>query len=426
MEAEESPSNQSGIGIYVHFPWCLKKCPYCDFLSIAVPEVAPGVTANAAQARAQLPHRAYADAVLCELERRTARLPHPLPPATSVFFGGGTPSLWEPEELGRVLAAIRGTFDVPHDLEVTVECNPTSVDDRHFERLLRAGVNRVSIGVQAVDQERLSFLGRLHDPAGGLEALRTARRAGVPRVSGDLIFGVYKQAPADAVRDVQQALDTGVDHLSAYALTIEDNTRFGALHRTGHLPLLEEELVAQSFEAVAHALEAAGFEHYEVSNYARPGERSRHNVGYWRGRDYLGLGTGAVGTVAFASQHQPSEHQSRGRLRYKNLLSAERYLAAFSPEKDGASDPFVEPLTEREELDAETSLREGLMLGLRIREGIDTAELERQTGAAFWTAARERSVTRLAERGLLHRDGARLAIPHAHWLLADGIVRDLL
>src|SRR6478736_9841791 len=189
-----APDSAIDLGVYVHFPWCLKKCPYCDFLSVAVPEAAPGVTANAAQARAQLPHRPYADAVLCELDRRVARLPHPLPAATSVFFGGGTPSLWEPEELGRVLAAIRGTFDVPHDLEVTVECNPTSVDERHFERLLHAGVNRVSIGVQAVDQERLSFLGRLHDPAGGLEALRTARRAGVPRVSGDLIFGVYKQA----------------------------------------------------------------------------------------------------------------------------------------------------------------------------------------------------------------------------------------
>jgi putative oxygen-independent coproporphyrinogen III oxidase len=416
MEAEESPSTQSGIGIYVHFPWCLKKCPYCDFLSIAVPEAAPGVTANAAQARAQLPHRAYADAVLRELERRVARLPRPLPPATSVFFGGGTPSLWEPEELGRVLAAIGRTLDVPSDLEVTVECNPTSVNEKHFDRLLRAGVNRVSIGVQAVDQERLSFLGRLHDPAGGLEALRTARRAGVPRVSGDLIFGVYKQSPTDAVRDVQQVLDTGVDHLSAYALTIEENTRFGALHRTGHLPLLEEELVAQSFEAVENTLATAGFEHYEVSNYARPGERSRHNVGYWRGRDYLGLGTGAVGTVTLAS----------GRLRYKNLLAAERYLAAFSPEKDGTFDPFSEQLTEREALDGETSLREGLMLGLRIREGIDTAELERQTGAAFWTAARERSASRLVGRGLLHRDGARLAIPHAHWLLADGIVRELL
>lgn len=416
MEAPESPFNHSGMGIYVHFPWCLKKCPYCDFLSIAVPETSPGVPANAVQARATLPHSRYADAVLAELSRRVAALPHPLPQVDSVFFGGGTPSLWDPPELGRVLAAIKRTFPVTDDVEVTVECNPTSVDDAHFSSLLAVGVNRVSIGVQAVDQERLAFLGRLHGPVGGLAALRSARQAGFPRVSGDLIFGVFKQSPSDAVRDVQAVLETGVHHLSAYALTIEENTRFGALHRTGHLPLLEEELVAQSFEAVEQALEQAGFTHYEVSNYAKPGERSRHNVGYWRGLDYLGLGTGAVGTVTLP----------RGRLRYKNLLSAERYLAAYAG--DGASDfdPFAEQLTELEPIDAEAALREGVMLGLRLLEGIDTSALSARTGALFWTGERERSVARLCQRGLLERDGARLSIPQAHWLLADGIVRELI
>jgi len=416
MEAQETEPPQQSFGVYVHFPWCLKKCPYCDFLSIAVPETTPGVTPNAAQARARLPHATYADAVLEELGRRTRRLPHPLPQVDTVFFGGGTPSLWEPSELGRVLAGLRSVFSLTSDLEVTVECNPTSVDERHFERLLAAGVNRVSIGVQAVEQERLSFLGRLHDPEGGLAALRTARRAGVPRVSGDLIFGVYRQAPQDAVRDVRQVVETGVDHLSAYALTIEENTRFGALHRTGHLPLLEDELVAQSFEAVASALADAGFEHYEVSNYARPGERSRHNVGYWRGRDYLGLGTGAVGTVTLPG----------GRLRYKNLLSPERYLAAYRAGSEDTFDPFAAHLTEREALDGETSLKEAVMLGLRMREGIAPGELEAATGAAFWTRDRSRAVERLTGNGLLERRGTRLAIPDAHWLLADGIVRDLL
>lgn len=416
MEAQETQPAPKTIGVYVHFPWCLKKCPYCDFLSIAVPEASPGVPSNAVQARAALPHTAYADAVLEELERRVHALPGPLPEVASVFFGGGTPSLWDPADLGRVLSGIRRAFTTTADLEVTVECNPTSVDVPHFERLLEVGVGRVSIGVQALDQERLSFLGRLHDPLGALEALRQARQAGVPRVSGDLIFGVYRQAPADAVRDVARVIETGVDHLSAYALTIEDNTRFGALHRTGHLPLLEDELVAQSFEAVARTLGQAGFEHYEVSNYARAGERSRHNLAYWRGRDYLGLGTGAVGTMTLPE----------GRVRYKNLLSPERYLAAYRPSVGAGSDPFSEHLTERESLDGETSLREGIMLGLRILEGIDTDELMRATGAEFWTHARTRAASRLEARGLLQRTGPRLAIPEAHWLLADGIVRELL
>jgi len=416
MEVLESPSNHNGMGVYVHFPWCLKKCPYCDFLSIAVPEESPGVPPSAARARATLPHARYADAVIGELARRVGALPQPLPRVTSVFFGGGTPSLWDPHELGRVLAAIRQTLPTSSDLEVTVECNPTSVDEDHFERLLRSGVNRVSIGVQALDQQRLAFLGRLHDPAGALVALRAARSAGMPRVSGDLIFGVFKQNPSDAVRDVLQVVEAGVDHLSAYALTIEENTRFGALHRTGHLPLLEEELVAQSFEVVEQTLEGAGFEHYEVSNYAKPGERSRHNVGYWRGRDYLGLGTGAVGTVSLP----------RGRLRYKNLLVAERYLAAYGADPSRTFDPFAQQLTEVESIDGETALREGLMLGLRLLDGIDTGELSARTGANFWTEERERSARRLCARGLLDRDGARLAIPKAHFLLADGIVRELI
>lgn len=415
MKAQETPPAPQNLGVYVHFPWCLKKCPYCDFLSIAVPEKAPGLTPSAAEARPTLPHAAYADAVLEELRRRVDAAPS-LPPVTSVFFGGGTPSLWDPAELGRVLAGIRRMLPVTSDLEVTVECNPTSVDVAHFEALLAVGVDRVSIGVQAVDQERLAFLGRLHDAEGGLEALRQARRAGVPRVSGDLIFGVYRQAPDAAVRDVLRVVETGVDHLSAYALTIEDNTRFGALHRTGHLPLLDDELIAQSFEAVAANLAAAGFEHYEVSNYARPGERSRHNVGYWRGQDYLGLGTGAVGTLTLPA----------GRIRYKNLLSAERYLAAYDAAAAAPPDPFTEHLVEREFLDAETSLREAVMLGLRMREGIDTKELTRRLGTPFWTPERTRVAARLETRGLLQRRGARLAIPETHWLLADGIVRDLL
>ena len=295
----------TGLGIYVHFPWCLKKCPYCDFLSVAVPSKVPGQPVSTAEARAQLPHAAYADAVIQELEIRTAQAwpDGNVPQVRSVFFGGGTPSLWHPRELGRVLKSIQGLFSSPKsdNWEVTVECNPTSIDAAHLEALLEQGVNRVSIGVQALDNARLEFLGRLHDGAGGLAAVRTAIDVGVPRVSADLIFGVYKQTPEKALADVEAIAATGVGHISAYSLTIEPGTRFGALDARGKLPLLDDALVAESFEQVSQFLQASGFEHYEISNYARPGLRSVHNVGYWTGRDYLGVGTGAYGTVQLNS-----------------------------------------------------------------------------------------------------------------------------
>lgn len=411
------------IGLYVHFPWCLEKCPYCDFLSIAVPRDSREKPASPAAARRWIPHRAYADAVLRELRMRLRTLPA-VPPLRSIFFGGGTPSLWEPEEIGRIVAKARAAFAQSDHVEVTVECNPTSVDARHFERLLNAGVNRVSIGVQAIDDQRLAFLGRLHDERGGLAALHAAQQAGVPRISADLIFGVHRQAPAAAVRDAERVADTGVEHVSAYALTIEPGTRFGALHRTGRLPLLEDDLVAQSFEAVSDALTKAGLRHYEVSNFARPGAESRHNVGYWSGRDYLGLGTGAYGTVGL---------KDGSRVRYKNLLSPERYMEAFGTDgaedglpEDLAFDPYSDRLSDREVIDAATSVSEAIMLGLRMAEGIEPAGIEQRFQVPFWTPERRRASEPLLRSGRLQQEEERLRIPPEHWLFADGIVRELM
>ena len=391
------------FGVYVHFPWCLNKCPYCDFLSIAAEP-------------ARIPHRDYADAVLAELARRAPELTGR--PLASIFFGGGTPSLWESGELGRVLAAVLHAFSADaNSVEITVECNPSSFDADRARSLIDAGVNRVSIGVQGLDAERLRFLGRLHDVDGGLRAVRDAIDAGVPRVSADLIFGVAGQSAQAAADEAARVAELGPSHVSAYALTIEPGTQFGALARKGKLPLLGDDLVADSFVAVEAALERAGFVHYEISNYARDGHVARHNVGYWRGSDYLGLGTGAWGTLTTNGR----------RVRYRNTPSPERYLAGRDHWATAdLENPSAELVSEVEPIEPEMAFRERLMLGLRLEAGLDVVSAAEELSVPGWTVARERAARRLEELGRLKRDGPRLWIPKAAWLFADGTIAELM
>lgn len=404
------------IGVYVHFPWCLKKCPYCDFVSFAEQ---PG----------QIEHERYADAVIAEFRRRAEALTDRT--LTTIFFGGGTPSLWAPSAMGRVVAAIVGAAtNVVEDLEITAECNPTSLDEDKARALLDVGINRLSVGVQGTDRERLEFLGRLHDPAGGLAAVAAALRAGVPRVSADLIYGVAlpeagaggrylaggpvrEQSPTEAAAEARRVAETGVTHVSAYSLTIEAGTRFGELSRRGKLPVANDDVVADSFFAIEEALGASGLEHYEISNYARPGEEARHNLGYWRGHDYLGLGCAAYGTLSGSASRQPASWA----LRYRNLTDPSRYIrAALAGVNDVESEEALSP---------ETRLRERIMLGLRLRAGFDRKEAASDLGEQVWTDAHHDAAKRLVARGKLEMQGDRLRIPKSAWVLADGIAAEL-
>jgi putative oxygen-independent coproporphyrinogen III oxidase len=390
------------VGVYVHFPWCIKKCPYCDFLSVPT-------------ARQDIPQERYTDAVVREVEARHAELgPHSL---RTVFFGGGTPSLWQPAQLGRVLAAIQAAFDPgPVGPEVTVECNPGSLSLDSARALRDVGVNRLSIGVQALDEERLRFLGRWHSTSQALAAVQAAIASGMPRVSADLIYGVAGQTPEAAAGEVRQLAELGLNHLSAYALTIEAQTAFGALAKKGRLPQAPDSSVADSFIAVDEALAGLGLEHYEISNFARPGHCAEHNLGYWRGLDYVGLGCGAWGTVSRQGQ----------RFRYRNRPQPQGYmdtalsLVGHEPEALRALE------SEREALSPDTLLSESLMLGLRLAEGVDVERAAARTGASMWTSERRRSARRLIERGQLQEDGPRLSIPKPAWLFADGIISQLL
>jgi len=382
----------SSVSVYVHFPYCLKKCPYCDFNSYGT-------------GREEVPHEAYADAVLRELEWRLPAVAERT--LASVFFGGGTPSLWRASEIGRVISAIRGAFRVREDdLEITVECNPTSLDRGKAAELRDAGVTRASVGVQSLDAERLAWLGRLHDADGALRALREAR-AELPRVSGDLMFGLPGQPPGAFLADLERVLETGVDHVSAYALTIEPGTQFGELHKKGRLPIATDDAYADTFLAVEERLGRAGFAHYEVSNYARPGQEARHNLHYWRGGAYVGVGAGAVGCV-----DDPTTRRSK---RWRSEPLPARYL-------ETSGTPAVETWTEA--LSPADRVREALMLGLRTREGVRLETLEERTGLDL-RAGREAAIERRTSRGeLIVEDGA-LRVPTRHWLALDAIVTDL-
>ncbi|MFO0663212.1 MAG: radical SAM family heme chaperone HemW [Polyangiaceae bacterium] len=373
--------------VYVHFPYCLAKCPYCDFTSYA-------------SDRAAIDHRAYSDAIIAELGQRLPAFDGR--PIESIFFGGGTPSLWDPRELGRTLRAFERDLPLSKNVEITVECNPTSLDEARARALREVGVNRLSIGVQSLEPSALQFLGRLHDGPMALSALRGAQAAGMPRISGDLIFGLPDQPLATAVSEAETLAELGLSHLSCYQLTIEPGTRFGELAKVGRLPLADDGRVAEAFLAIDEALTRRGFRHYEISNYAFPGEEARHNLAYWHGAEYMGLGTGAFGF--YRTPHAEG-------VRYRNELKPDTYV-----KRAIAGEPVT---TLEEPLSPETLLKERIMLGLRLAEGFDLGAAARDLGVEAWSEGRKRAADWLVSRDRLVVEGSHLRIPMRAWLFGD-------
>jgi putative oxygen-independent coproporphyrinogen III oxidase len=367
--------------IYVHFPYCLEKCPYCDFVSYKTPED-------------RVPHEAYADAVLREAEKK----PYFGRTVSSVFFGGGTPSLWRDEALSRVIQAIKNRYALTEDSEITIECNPTSLTPAKLEAYAAMGVTRVSIGVQSLQKSELAYLGREHSREGALDALVAALRSSVARVSGDLIFGLPEQRIEQGSEHAAALADLGLSHISAYQLTIEAGTRFGELARAGRLPLADDARVAEAFLRVSETLRARGFRHYEISNYAKPGHESRHNLAYWHGDEYLGLGCGA---------YEFTRHgRGQGGVRTRNAIVPERYLTDAPP-------------ISAEELSAEDLMKERIMLGLRLADGFDIEHAAEDLGVPALPEHRARALSQLELRGRIIVDGTRLRIPTREWLFAD-------
>jgi oxygen-independent coproporphyrinogen-3 oxidase len=379
------------LGVYVHFPFCSVRCPYCDF---------------AVDTRAEIPHDAYADAVVAEMPARAPWF-EGAGPLVSIYFGGGTPGLWRPEALGRVIDAARGTFAAlpARELEITVEVNPGETDAARLGALRALGVNRLSIGIQALEDRLLLALGRNHDAAAGPAAVAAARAAGFDDVSIDLIFGVPGQSVDDWRRAVDAALVLTPEHLSAYALTIERGTAFGARDRAGELPRPDDEAVAAMFEHARAAFAAAGLEPYEVSSYARPGRRARHNQLYWSLAPYLGLG-------ASAASFRPLG--DGGGWRFSNPRATDVYLAAA---RAAGGSPDVRHVERRSAADLEN---EAVWLGLRTTDGIDRVAHRARHGRDP-LAGREAAVTWAAAAGWLAVDEARVRLTPAGVLFADEI-----
>jgi len=379
------------LGVYVHFPFCSLRCPYCDF---------------AVDTRAEIPHDAYADAVVAELAARAPWFAG-AGPLVSIYFGGGTPGLWRPDALGRVIDAARGTFGGPpaQELEITVEVNPGETDAARLGALRALGVNRLSIGIQALEDRLLLALGRNHDAAAGPAAVAAARAAGFDDLSIDLIFGVPGQSLDDWRRAVDAALVLAPEHLSAYALTIERGTVFGARDRAGELPRPDDDAVAAMFEHARAAFAAAGLEPYEVSSYARPGRRARHNQLYWSLAPYLGLG-------ASAASFRPLD--DGGGWRFSNPRATDVYLAAA---RAGGGSPAARHVERRSAGDLEN---EAVWLGLRTTDGIDRVAHRARHGRDP-LAGREAACAWAAAAGWLAVDELRVRLTPAGVLFADEV-----
>ena len=377
---------QTMLALYVHWPFCLAKCPYCDFNS---------------HVRSAIDAAAWRDALLADLAWEASRiLPRPI---GSVFFGGGTPSLMPPALVEAVLERAESLFGFAPGVEITLEANPSSVEADNFAALAGIGVNRVSLGVQSLDDGVLAMLGRLHSATEALAALEMAQRH-FQRVSFDLIYARPGQSPDQWRGELTRALGFGTEHLSLYQLTIEPGTRFATDVRRGALVPLDDDAAADLFALTQELTGAAGLPAYEISNHARPGCESRHNMAYWRYHDYAGIGPGA--------------HGRRGGVATVRHRKPENFLAAVERQGHGIAEERALPPAEQ--------AGEALMMGLRLREGIDAEALKQRFALDRDALFDARKLAFYEGQRLVRREGARIAVTPAGMPLLDGLLPELL
>jgi len=378
------------LGVYVHWPFCKSKCPYCDFNS----HVRDGVE----QAR-------WRRALITELEHAAREAPDRQ--VQTMFFGGGTPSLMAPETAGALIQRTKQLWDISCDLEITLEANPTSVEAGNFAALAEAGVNRVSLGVQALDPGALRFLGRQHSTDEASAALDTARRH-FARTSFDLIYARPGQTPQAWAAELDRALSLAGEHLSLYQLTIERGTRFFTDLARGVFTLPGEEEAALMFEHTQARLAASGRPAYEISNHARPGAACRHNLIYWRYQDYVGVGPGAHGRFALGDLKRATRRMS----------GPEAWLDAVERTGHGTA--------ETNDVGGQDRVEEALMMGLRLAEGIDRATFASVAGADPVEAVGESRLAPLVEAGFLEFDATRLAATPAGRQRLNAVLQRLI
>ena len=376
-----------GFGVYVHWPFCAAKCPYCDF--------------NSHVRHQPVDQERFAQAFATELA--TMREKTGPREVTSIFLGGGTPSLMKPETVGAVLDAVAKNWTVPDGIEVTLEANPSSVEAERFLGYRTAGVNRVSLGVQALNDRDLRFLGRLHNVEEALVAIELARKT-FPRLSFDLIYARPGQTPEAWEAELEGAIGHAADHLSLYQLTIEEGTRFHSLHAAGKFEIPDSDAAADLYAITQEVTAARGLPAYEISNHAKPGAESRHNLTYWRYGEYVGVGPGAHGRFVENGRRVVTMAEKMPET-WANLVEAR-----------GHGITGGEVLTRSEEAD------EFLLMGLRLAEGIDLARYEALSGKGFSPAR----LSVLQEEGLVAAIGnSRLRATPSGMIVLDAVVADL-
>lgn len=362
------------LSLYVHMPWCVKKCPYCDFNSHGLRSAPP-------------PYAEYIDCLLADLDADRADFASSLQnrPVVSIFFGGGTPSLFSPELIARLLDGVRERLPLTADAEITLETNPGTVEHGRFDGYLAAGVNRISFGVQSFDDDKLKRLGRIHSASEAEAAVKSAQDAGYTNINLDLMYALPKQALDGALTDVERAIALAPTHISHYQLTLEPNTVFAA----NPPPLPDDDHAWAMQEACETRLAAAGYGQYEISAYAQPGRRCVHNLNYWQFGDYLGIGAGAHGKLSDAANGQV-------RRRWKNRGPRPYMEAAGSPNRIGGDDVV-----------SDTDLPFEYMLNaLRLIDGVPTTDFAERTGLPLTNIAAALAEAR--RRGWLSDDSQRL------------------
>jgi oxygen-independent coproporphyrinogen-3 oxidase len=369
------------FALYVHYPFCIRRCPYCGFASSVW---------NAATAER------YHTALLRELELRGNEPPWRDGRLRSLYFGGGTPSLMPPEQLAGLLEEIKRRFEFPPGIEVTLEANPGAVDKDTLTAFRPAGVNRLSIGAQSLHDSELKFLGRIHSAQEIVETVNAARAAGFDNLSLDIIYGAPGQTVDNFSSSIRQALNLGIDHLSAYALSIESGTEFARLVNGGKIEAPDPDSAAEQYQALCEIMRDAGFDHYELTNFARPGKQSTHNWTYWQRLPYLGLGVSA--------------HSFNGQKRWWNTREIEQYNYLL--------DIVSLPLEGEETLTELESLEEEAYLSLRAGHGLSLALSLNLTSHS--------TIDGLIQDGFLYVANGRLHVPEEKWLLLDEIVLKLL
>jgi putative oxygen-independent coproporphyrinogen III oxidase len=377
----------NAFGVYIHWPFCLSKCPYCDF--------------NSHVRHAAIDEARFARAFAAEIAATAARVPGRT--VASIFFGGGTPSLMQPTTVGAILDAVARHWPVAPDAEVTLEANPTSVEAARFRGFRAAGVNRVSLGVQALDDAALKELGRLHSADEALAAVAIAR-AIFERCSFDLIYARPGQTPAAWAAELERAIAQAGEHLSLYQLTVEPDTPFALLHAAGKLAVPDEETARALYDTTQAVCAAAGLPAYEISNHARPGAECRHNLVYWRAHEYAGIGPGAHGRLDTGGERRATATEKR----------PESWLMRVEALGHGV-------ITD-EALTSEQRADEFLLMGLRLAEGIDPSRYARLSGRPLDA----RRIARLCEEGAVETTASgRLRVTLAGFPVLDAVVADL-